>query len=100
MSQDDMRPLPDLLELSQNFASNLGLKSRLARALQILEDSRGTRYGTIALLDPETGELAVEAATGVSGSAARRTRYRMGEGITGRVVQSGKPVIVPRVSQE
>ena len=35
----------------------------------------------------------------MSWQAARRARYRMGEGITGRVVQSGKPVVVPRVSQ-
>ena len=31
---------------------------------------------------------------------AARTRYRVGEGITGRVVQSGRPVVVPRVSRE
>ena len=30
----------------------------------------------------------------------RQVRYRMGEGIVGRVVQGGKPVIVPRISQE
>jgi Nif-specific regulatory protein len=27
-------------------------------------------------------------------------RYRLGEGITGQVVQSGKPIVVPRVSRE
>jgi Nif-specific regulatory protein len=39
-------------------------------------------------------------ATGSSAQAARQVRYRMGEGITGRVVQSGRPVVVPRVSRE
>ena len=29
-----------------------------------------------------------------------RVRYRLGEGITGRVVESGKPIVVPRVSRE
>jgi Nif-specific regulatory protein len=36
----------------------------------------------------------------MSWQVARRARYRVGEGITGRVVQSGKPIVVPRVSQE
>ena len=30
----------------------------------------------------------------------KRVRYRLGEGITGQVVQSGKPIVVPRVSRE
>ncbi len=35
-------------------------------------------------------------------STGRRkpVQYRMGEGITGRVVETGKPVVVPRVSRE
>ena len=30
----------------------------------------------------------------------QRVRYRIGEGVTGRVVETGKPVVVPQVSQE
>src|SRR6267142_2199455 len=32
--------------------------------------------------------------------ASRVVSYRLGEGITGKVVQSGKPIVVPRVSRE
>jgi Nif-specific regulatory protein len=46
----------------------------------------------------EDGELTVEAADGVD--EPQTVRYRIGEGITGRVVQSSKPVVVPRVSRE
>jgi Nif-specific regulatory protein len=31
---------------------------------------------------------------------AQSVQYRMGEGITGRVVETGKPIVVPRVSRE
>src|SRR6195256_6306742 len=34
------------------------------------------------------------------GEAARSIRYRLGEGITGKVVESGKPIVVPQVSRE
>ena len=37
---------------------------------------------------------------GVAAAQARKARYRLGEGITGRVVASGKPVVVPQVSRE
>ena len=30
----------------------------------------------------------------------KQARYRLGEGITGRVTETGKPIIVPRVSHE
>ena len=41
----------------------------------------------------------MEAASGAS-KVRGDTRYRMGEGITGRVVQSGRPMVVPKVSRE
>jgi Nif-specific regulatory protein len=45
------------------------------------------------------GELFVEASDGLD-RPAQSVHYRMGEGITGRVVETGKPVVVPRVSRE
>jgi Nif-specific regulatory protein len=96
----EIRKLSDLLEVSQTLGSTLNLKSALTRVLETLEEHHGALSGSVALLDEKSGELAIEAASGMAWQAARRTRYRVGEGITGRVVQSGKPVVVPRVSQE
>src|SRR5262245_23730825 len=94
----DIRRLSDLLEVSQTLGSTLNLRSSLAKVLEILEESHGMISGMIALRDESAGDLAVEAATGVPG--ARDARYRVGEGITGRVVQSGQPVVVPKASRE
>ena len=70
------------------------------RLLEILEEQHETVSGAITLLDDESGELNIEAATGMTWRVQRRAKYKLGEGITGRVVESGRPVIVPRVSQE
>jgi Nif-specific regulatory protein len=94
----DPRQLSDLLELSQTLGSTLNLRAALQRVLASLEESHGTLSGIIVLRDEEAGDLAVEASSG--GSSNTRSRYRIGEGITGRVVQSGRPVVVPRVSRE
>jgi Nif-specific regulatory protein len=95
----EIRKLSTLLELSQTVGSTLNLKSALARVLEILEEHHNTSSGAVTLLD-ETGELAIEVATGIAWQTSRRTKYRVGEGITGRVVESGKPVVVPQVSRE
>ena len=94
------RQLSDLLELSQTLGSIPNLKAAFARALETLEAHHGIRSGTILIHDPQTGVLRLEAATGIGASAARRGSYRPGEGISGRVVGSGRPVVVPRVSRE
>ena len=54
---------------------------------------------SIVTLLGEEGELYVEAADGLD-EPAQSIRYRVGEGITGRVVESSKPIVVPRVSRE
>jgi Nif-specific regulatory protein len=99
MPTDDIRKLSDLLEISQTLGSTPNPRAALTRVLEILEDRHGIVSGSVALLE-ENGELAIEASVGLSGEIARRTRYKVGEGIIGRVVQSGKPVVVPQVSQE
>jgi Nif-specific regulatory protein len=95
----DPRQLSDLLEVSQTLGGTLNLRAALQQVLAILEESHGTLSATIVLRDDEAGDLAVEAASG-SGASGRTTRYRLGEGIIGRVAQSGRPVIVPQVSRE
>jgi Nif-specific regulatory protein len=100
VSTAETRKLSDLLEMSQTLGSSLNLKSGMSRVLEILVEHHGVVSATIAALDGAAGELAIEAAAGMDWQAARRARYRVGEGITGRVVQSGKPVVVPRVSHE
>ena len=60
----------------------------------------GMRRGTISILNPETSELQIEVAHGLTAEARERGRYKLGEGITGRVVETGEPAVVPVVSQE
>jgi Nif-specific regulatory protein len=96
----EVRRLTTLLELSQSLASTLNLKSALVRVLEILEEHHEITSGSITLLDEARQQLWIEAATGIPWKALNRTTYRVGEGITGRVVESGKPVVVPQVSRE
>ena len=93
----DAQRLSTLLEVSQALSGTLNLKSSVQRLLGILVRHHGVVRGMVTLL--RDGELHVEAAEGFE-DRARIVRYRLGEGVTGQVVESNRPVVVPRVSQE
>ena len=93
----DARRLSTLLEVSQALSGTLNLKSSMQRVLQILIRHHGVVRGMVTLL--REGELQVEAIEGFD-DRARAVSFKVGEGITGQVVQSGKPIVVPRISKE
>ncbi|MDI9613140.1 MAG: sigma 54-interacting transcriptional regulator [Acidobacteriota bacterium] len=90
--------LATLLELNQALSGTLNLKHSLHRALEILESRHGM-FRSAVTLQRADGELHIEASNGIS-AEGQRAHYRLGEGITGRVVESSKPIIVPEVSKE
>ena len=92
--------LSTLAEVTETLNTPLDLRSALMRVLELLEEDHGTISGTITLRNRDTGDLNIEAATGMTWQVQRRAKYKVGEGITGRVVESGRHIIVPQVSQE
>ncbi len=95
-----MNDLDLLYEITQVLTAPGPLPRSLQQILQILAQRMGMCRGTITILNPETSELQIEVAQGLTAAARRRGRYKLGEGITGRVVETGEPAVVPRVSQE
>ena len=92
--------LTSVAELGRVLASATSLRSALARVVEHLEDLVGATSVGVWIKDEADEELRVLAATGVAWQGQQRARYRLGEGITLRVVQTGRPVIVPHVSRE
>lgn len=98
-STGESQQLATLVEVSQTLAGTLHLETALQGVLEILEHRHGMGPGMVMLLRDASSELTVVGAHGLS-AAGMQARYRVGEGITGRVVESGKPIIVPQVSHE
>jgi len=88
-----------LYEISQALNA-LDLKTSLQKVLETLAQYMGMKRGTITVLDYATGEIQIEVAHGLSAEARRRGRYRLGEGITGEVVATGRPIVAPIISQD
>ena len=95
----EVRKLSTLLETSQALAATLDLQAALTRVLEILVRHHGAVRGAVVLQNENTGEAELEASAGAI-AAGKRVRFKKGEGVIGRVIQTGKPMVVPRVSRE
>ena len=95
-----VKELEMLYKISRILADGTIRKKALADVLNALEHELGLNRGTITLLAPDGNEIRIEVAQSIPEKRSRTVRYRMGEGVTGKVMQSGKAMIVPKVSQE
>lgn len=89
-----------LFEVSQVLEGATELSDPLEAALQLMGRYTGMMRGTLLLLDPASDEIVLEAAYGLKSTEQERARYHFGEGVTGRVIETGKAMVVPRVSEE
>jgi len=92
--------LSTLYEIARRLGSSVDPKVTLSSILEILSESMGMSRGTLTLLDPETKQLYIEFAHGLTPEEKSRGIYRVGEGITGKVVETGEPIIVPDIGKE
>ena len=98
-----MEPIEEvtlLYEITKALNEHLDLKRSLYKVLDILSNSMNMVRGTITLLDPLRNEINIEVAHGISPNTMQRVKYKLGEGITGRVIENGKAVAIPKISQE
>ena len=89
-----------LFTISQILDSSLDLRAVVEPVLEAVTRSLGMKFATLTLLNRQTGKIAIEAAYGLSASQKRRGKYKLGEGITGEVIETGKASIVPKISVE
>lgn len=92
--------LTTFYEISQALNASLDLTKTLPDILDILHKRMGMEKGTISLLDLNTKELGITVAHGLDKEQIERGKYKLGEGITGKVVAAGEPIVVPNVDEE
>jgi len=100
MAAKRTREVELLSDISRDFSESLNLEETLKSILKSLDRHLGLKRGAITLLDPQTETINVRIAHGLSKRSTSMASYKVGEGITGRVVQSGKAIIVPDISKD
>lgn len=91
--------LVTIYEISKILSSSLDLSKTFREVLNLLAAHLEVRRGLI-ILKHEDGALHLFSAVGLSRDEYERGKYQSGEGIVGRILSSGMPVVVPDISQE
>ena len=95
----EARSLAALADVNHALTGVRNPRVGLQRALEILGDLYGVLRASVVLRDTDTGRLEIEVSEGLT-AEGRRATWKPGEGITGRVVHTGRPVVVPQIGQE
>lgn len=92
--------IESLYEITSAIYSSFDLKESLYKVLDILSSRLGMNRGSITIIDPDTQQIHIEVAHGISNQQKNRGHYRVGEGITGKVAETGRPMAIPKVNEE
>ncbi|WP_027183600.1 sigma-54-dependent Fis family transcriptional regulator [Desulfovibrio inopinatus] len=89
-----------LFKISRVISQALNLDHALADILATLSETLDMERATITLADEESNLLVIRGSHGLSPEEKDRGVYRLDEGVTGRIFQSGQPFVVPDISKE
>jgi len=68
--------------------------------LDVMEREMALARGTLTLRRLDTEIFEIVASRGLSSEEKKRGQYRLGDGITGKVAESGRAALVPDITQE
>ncbi|MCK4795833.1 MAG: sigma 54-interacting transcriptional regulator, partial [Spirochaetes bacterium] len=94
------KQLEILFEIARIITSSLDIQLILENILKLLNTHLEMNRGTITLYDSDTESIKINIAYGLKENEKKRGEYRVGEGITGKVVKSGKAEIIPDISKD
>jgi len=94
------KELTALFEISRILNSSFDIRQNLYKSLKVLSDILEMQRATITLYDSDTNTLQIAVAYGLTEEQIAKGKYRVGEGIVGRVFQTGEPMIVPNIGKE
>jgi two-component system sensor histidine kinase HydH len=94
------REVATILRSSASINSSLNIEQVLDNAMKWAEDFMGAEASTVYELDDRSNELVVRLARGEKKGPVGRITLKVGEGIAGTVVKTGKPMVIQDVSQE
>jgi len=89
-----------LAEVSRTVNNEEDISKLLRLVLFILSEHMNMLRGMVAILNRSTGEIVINESFGLTEEQNQRGRYKIGEGIIGQVVKTGKPAVVPRIDEE
>ena len=92
--------LSAILHISRVLTSSFDLEKNLHTVMEALAGQLEMQRGCVFLFDQLSRELRIVAAYGLTREEIQRGKYRIGEGIVGRVIEGGQPMFIPNIGAE
>jgi Nif-specific regulatory protein len=89
-----------LYAVSRILSRSLDYRETLREVLRVLADEASLIHGMVAVVEPETGSLVVNAMHGEIAADSSEIRYQPGEGIVGLLLEKPRTHILRRVGDE
>lgn len=94
------KELSAILEVSRVLTTSFDLEKNLSSVMSTLGELLDLQRGCVFLLDPLTKELRIVAAHGLTKQNIEKGKYRIGEGIVGRVLERNIPMVISNIGKE
>lgn len=88
-----------LFEISQRLISSKELKNDLSPILRMLVEYLGAERSFLTIFNRNNSNIYIEAAYGMSQKQKMLGKYRLGEGVIGKVVELGQPIVIQEISK-
>jgi len=98
--RERLRELNSLYQASQLMISLQSLDRLLEGVTRLAADVLGAKTASLMLLEEGTNELTIAAAIGLDEETVQTVRMKIGESISGYVVEYGKPLLVKNVETD
>ncbi len=92
--------LPTLYKISQVISASEDLEQSLNIILNVMKKRLKISRGAVTLYDRSSETITIHRSFGLSDIEKSRGVYSPGEGITGEVVESGEPIMVPHIQDD
>ncbi len=86
-----------LTRIIQAMSHHHDVAALVQDVLDIIETRMGMTCATLTLRLPGSDVFVIETSRGLTESEQSRGRYRLGEGVTGQVAQTGEPALIPDI---
>jgi Nif-specific regulatory protein len=98
MDQPDNLSL--LYKISEVVAKSSDLEEAIPQVMEEMANKFGILQALLTVLNRNSSKICIEVAYGLTEEQKDRGEYRIGEGIIGEVVKTGKSFVVPHISDE
>ncbi len=88
-----------LFDISQRLIQSQQLKNDLNSILKMLVEYLEAERSFLTIFNRENENIYIEAAYGLSSTQQAKGKYKLGEGIIGKVVEMSRPVVIEKISK-